>query len=109
MAQPSVELYNLANDLGEEKNIIDKSPNKLVKIMMRSLSREGPCPRDRTRFKLETGPEKGQWKTCEFFKSDPTRCHSGIYIDGKKNCSSICGRNTRFCNKYYMKRRPRSA
>jgi len=58
--EPTVELYGLTNVLR------DKSSLKITE--------------HRTKIRLKTGPEKWQWKTCNFFKSDPAKCQNGTYI-----------------------------
>lgn len=96
------ELYDLNYDISEKFNLLPNDTYAgLEKVMRDKLVRLGPCPKDRKRFKIERGAEKGEKKRCDFFSSDRTRCNS----EAEKRCHSICGRNTRFCDHHKMNKK----
>jgi len=87
--------FDLDSDLGEANNVTSKN----VVSNMSLLRAIGPCPLDQNKFRMSTGPERGQIMNCTFFESDPVKCDNGVYLEGELFCSSICGRYKSFCRK----------
>ncbi|GFH57531.1 hypothetical protein CTEN210_14007 [Chaetoceros tenuissimus] len=99
-ANPTYEMYNLSEDIGEKKNLLKRKfrtneINELKTMMRKYLRREGPCPAD---HKGSFKNAKNKWVTCDFFKAYPVACE--WQVQGELFCNSICGRHRNFCPLY---------
>jgi arylsulfatase A-like enzyme len=94
------ELYDLKNDIGESKNIINEPQySAMVEGMRQVLNTLGPCPDDATgEIVLTDGKDAGRVVTCEWFKNNQNRCKRQSV--GELMCNSICGRHRKLCSKY---------
>jgi arylsulfatase A-like enzyme len=94
------ELYDLKNDIGERKNILQKPQySAMVEDMYQVLNRIGPCPDEVTGdVVLNVGKKKGMVVKCDWFQEKKNRCRRQPI--GEIICSSICVRHKRLCSSY---------
>ena len=102
---PKEALYNLAEDLQEQNNLLEDIDmrakyKELKQKMKRQLRRLGQCPNDRqASFELSGGPDAGKSVSCDWFlKKTKKRC--SFQMVGELYCNSICGRFRDQCSLY---------
>jgi len=89
------ELYDLASDLSETKNLIDNVDYADIISEMASKAKEvGPCPDNvKGPIVFSTGREV----TCGYFRTNTIKRCARWRIEGELYCNKICGRFKKMC------------
>mmetsp|Transcript_6510 Transcript_6510/g.12260 ORF Transcript_6510/g.12260 Transcript_6510/m.12260 type:complete len:419 (+) Transcript_6510:2115-3371(+) len=89
-------LYNLKDDIGESRNLInDPEHENLVLQMYEELRKIGPCPEDTSDVITLVN---GKQRRCSWFERNLNRCDR--FFEGDLLCYSICGRFDNVCSAY---------
>lgn len=97
-SKSTVELYDLDNDISEEKNLSsDPKYTNLITEMLATLRKVGPCPPNiKGKFPIVIN-EVIRHKKCRWIsRKSKKRCKLYSSI-AKENCPSICTRHRKFC------------
>ena len=95
-------LYNITNDIGETKNLLELEPGTYdaVKVQLKSKLRElGFCPLDRdgNNIPITRFGKRDRLVKCSWF-STKKRCKK--QLSGELYCNSRCGRHRLYCGLY---------